>query len=178
MKVCIVCNVAKTLEDYRKSSRYKDGYFSRCKQCMRKSEKEREDINKKRELRRKYREKNREKIRESDRKAYALNPQKFREKAKVSQKKYYNTEKGKLKYQKETEKIRQLYPEKARARSMLNTAICRGYITKPNLCSECLSDKFIIEGHHKDYSKPFEVTWLCRSCHMKLHRLHQTTVID
>lgn len=178
MKVCIVCNEEKTLEEYRKSNRYKDGHFSRCKQCMRKSEKAREDINKTRELRRKYRERNREKIREADRKAYALNPEKFREKAKVSQKKYYNTEKGKLKYKLETEKLRKLYPEKARARSLLSNAICDGDIIRPKECSQCLSDKFVIEGHHYDYSKPYEVIWLCRTCHMKLHRKQQTTVID
>ena len=26
-----------------------------------------------------------------------------------------------------------------------------------------------MEAHHDDYSKPFEVRWLCASCHKRLH---------
>ena len=35
-------------------------------------------------------------------------------------------------------------------------------------CESCGADK--TEMHHADYSKPLAVKWLCRPCHMALHR--------
>lgn len=35
-------------------------------------------------------------------------------------------------------------------------------------CEKCGSPKS--QMHHHDYSKPLEVEWLCRPCHMTLHR--------
>lgn len=34
-------------------------------------------------------------------------------------------------------------------------------------CSKCGSLE--AEKHHDDYTKPLEVVWLCRSCHLELH---------
>ena len=28
-----------------------------------------------------------------------------------------------------------------------------------------------IDGHHEDYSKPLEITWLCHRCHMLWHQI-------
>ena len=95
MKVCTKCEKEKSFEEFRKSSRYKDGHYSRCKDCMREYEKKNEDHEKKLASREKYRENNREKIRQQDRESYLENPDKFREKAKIAQRKYYQTEKGK-----------------------------------------------------------------------------------
>lgn len=42
-----------------------------------------------------------------------------------------------------------------------------GKLIRPETCSKCgLPGK--IEGHHDDYSKPEEVRWLCKLCHVKL----------
>lgn len=38
-------------------------------------------------------------------------------------------------------------------------------VKKP--CSKCMSSE--AEKHHEDYTKPLEVVWLCRSCHLELH---------
>jgi len=35
-------------------------------------------------------------------------------------------------------------------------------------CTVCGAMKS--EAHHEDYSKPLEVTWLCRTCHKAEHR--------
>jgi len=39
---------------------------------------------------------------------------------------------------------------------------------RPSTCSKCGSALFI-EGHHADYDKPLEVTWLCIWCHGDVH---------
>ena len=55
---------------------------------------------------------------------------------------------------------------RSKARSYLNTYLRRGKITK-GPCADCGGSE--VEAHHADYSKPLEVTWLCRECHMKRH---------
>jgi len=45
----------------------------------------------------------------------------------------------------------------------------RGEIVKPARC-QCCNGKKDIQAHHKDYSRPLDVQWLCRSCHKKNHR--------
>lgn len=169
MKKCTKCEETKPLDDFRKSSRYKDGHYSRCKKCMQEYEKTNLNQERKRELRTKYRENNRERIREQDREAYHQDPEKFREKARISQKKYFQTDKGREKYKQQGLKLRKKYPEKARARSLLSNAICAGKIIRPSKCSLCRCDKGIIESHHPDYSKPLDVIWVCKSCHFMVH---------
>lgn len=171
-KKCTKCGETKMLTEFVKHKSYKDGYYSRCKSCSYASEKEWRINNqeKKREMRRRYRENNREHIREMDREYYIENHEKMLEKAKVSQKKYHETEKGKSNLHKHNKLSRSRNPEKARARSLLSNAICDGKIIRPSACSLCGCDKFVIEAHHPDYSKPYDVIWLCRSCHGIVHR--------
>lgn len=57
-------------------------------------------------------------------------------------------------------------PDKTRAVSALNQKIASGKIIRPAQCSKCGSESKP-EAHHEDYSKPFEVIWLCKGCHGK-----------
>lgn len=71
---------------------------------------------------------------------------------------------------------KQRHPEKVRVQRKLSNAVLNGKIEKPNMCEACnktFEDKKNIEGHHDDYSKPFDVKWLCRKCHCYIHRGHK-----
>lgn len=57
---------------------------------------------------------------------------------------------------------------KVHAKRKLNNAIEHGTIRR-GLCV-CCGRSENVDGHHEDYSKPLDVIWMCRSCHMKHHR--------
>jgi hypothetical protein len=52
-------------------------------------------------------------------------------------------------------------------RSYANVYLQRGFL-KRLPCRVCGSLKS--QMHHRDYSKPLEVDWLCRPCHLTEHR--------
>lgn len=68
-----------------------------------------------------------------------------------------------------TQRFRRNNPEKARAYSAIGNAIRSGKLQKPDSCKKCMKKKKV-EAHHHDYSKPLDVTWLCKQCHLGLHR--------
>lgn len=69
-----------------------------------------------------------------------------------------------------------LTPEQRRrdnCRSYANVYLRRGKIQR-GPCVDCgvEPDEFgDVEMHHADYSKPLEITWLCRDCHLDRHDL-------
>lgn len=56
--------------------------------------------------------------------------------------------------------------QKKGARLLANLAQEYGFIS-PKPCERCGSKSD--HKHHEDYSKPLEVVWLCRRCHIGLH---------
>jgi len=56
--------------------------------------------------------------------------------------------------------------EQKRAERLLRSAIKHGLLVRPTSCKECHRSSEIV-AHHRDYSKPLEVEWLCRKCHGK-----------
>lgn len=66
---------------------------------------------------------------------------------------------------------RKNHPEKRLVNSRLQMAVARGKINKPSFCQICKQPmgKVDLCGHHYDYNKPFEVIWVCRKCHSKIH---------
>jgi hypothetical protein len=76
-----------------------------------------------------------------------------------------NPEKSRAYVKKYTEKN----PEKAAARIAIRKALLNGSIIRPSNCSRC-DVECVPDGHHDDYSKPLEVIWLCRRCHIEHHR--------
>lgn len=63
------------------------------------------------------------------------------------------------------------YAEKNRikrlAKDAIHNAIKAGKLKRQN-CVKCGNPKS--EGHHPDYTKPLEVIWLCKKCHIDLHK--------
>jgi hypothetical protein len=62
--------------------------------------------------------------------------------------------------------------EKRQAHVALNNAVRDGRVTKPCNCTNC-GKKSRIHGHHQDYSRAYDVIWLCQTCHFRLHAGHE-----
>lgn len=82
-------------------------------------------------------------------------------------KKYQNSPAGKLSRKKSYANMLIKYPEKIQARAEVGKALKKGLLIKKP-CEVCDNPKS--EAHHKDYSKPLEVEWLCRPHHKMADR--------
>jgi ribosomal protein S27AE len=58
-----------------------------------------------------------------------------------------------------------------KAQIKLNNQVQAGNIIKKP-CAKCGSEK--VHAHHEDYTKPFEILWLCAACHHAHHRKKAT----
>lgn len=67
---------------------------------------------------------------------------------------------------------RKLYKEKYHARLAIASAVSSGKMIKPVVCEACGCSDKRIEAHHCSYAEDMQllVTWLCTSCHGKVHR--------
>ena len=54
---------------------------------------------------------------------------------------------------------------KSNARSYANVYKRRGKL----LSEACACGSMDVEMHHDDYTKPLQVTWMCRACHLAHH---------
>lgn len=62
---------------------------------------------------------------------------------------------------------------KDRARSYAGVYLRRGLLVKAS-CVDCGSPDS--QMHHEDYSKPLDVIWLCRPCHLLRHDVGVSTL--
>lgn len=60
----------------------------------------------------------------------------------------------------------------ARARRAVKRAIVNGTLVRPETCEDCGERSNAIEAHHEDYSRRFDVNWLCPTCHGLRHRIY------
>ena len=63
---------------------------------------------------------------------------------------------------------RERYPERVKARWMLNNWVRLGHVIRPDTCPHCGRSDVVVEGHHEDYSRPLDVEWACRTCHREI----------
>jgi hypothetical protein len=181
MKKCKICGKEKKFRDFWKNTQSKDGLRSNCILCLKTKNKEYNQKNKEKisdahskyylknrekvlKYASEYREKNSEKIRLSQhRYYYSRTPERIKQVLENSRR-HRKTEKNKEWCRKYT----RLKNEEYKARTLLGNAVRDGKILKPDRCTICdLIGK--VDGHHKDYSKPLEVIWLCRKCHVAIH---------
>jgi hypothetical protein len=93
---------------------------------------------------------------------------KNRDKRIAHAKAYSLTEKGREVSKKAGVTWRAKNPVKAKAHRIFHLAVKHGKIKIPTQCSTCPSEH-LIEAHHDDYSKPLDVVFLCRRCHLTWH---------
>lgn len=150
MKVCRSCGVEKDIGSFYKHPKMLDGHLNICIDCTKVRVK-------------KHRDANIEKIREYD-KSRANNPKRVQARLE-----YSKTERGKEATKKARKNYAENYPMKRAAHVVAGNAIRDGRLIRETSCSECGSSESI-EGHHDDYSKPLDVRWLCRQCHVNWHK--------
>ena len=150
MKQCTKCKEIKELSEFSKDSSKKDGLKYLCRTCVK-------------IIGKKYYSDNREKVVARSKNWQSEN----REKANAIKKKWQSDNRDKVNafhreyYKRPEAKVKQ------NARQKLTYAITKGEIIRPTHCSCCNKTNCKIEGHHHDYTKPLDVTWYCRQCHIK-----------
>lgn len=78
--------------------------------------------------------------------------------------------------QREYEREWENHPDRMRARSAVSNAVRDGKLPKLP-CAFC-GEADNLEAHHHDYSKPLDVTWLCRPCHRRFHALERMATYE
>lgn len=149
---CRSCHKKRHQSQFYKACINKAGTLGECKDCTR-------------ERVRKNREANADYYREYDAKRYQEDPR-----VKARHKRYRGTLEGKEVMDRSREKWLKTNPDKRIAHNALNNAVRRGKVQKPDTCQSCGAKPWRIEGHHTDYSRPLDVMWLCRDCHVEQHR--------
>lgn len=69
------------------------------------------------------------------------------------------------------------HPDRVRACEIISYAVKTGKINKPESCETCHRITRL-SAHHKDYSEPLEVVWLCSSCHKLIHPVNGVDKIN
>ena len=178
MKKCPRCKKLKPTTNFSKNCSSPDGFRSICKACKKPYAKQyykehKEEIDLSHKI---YRSRNIDKISLMGKLYYRKNIDKISLQAKERREKYKQEYilYGKQYYQANKDKVlatirayRKSNPEKALAHLILNRNISSSN-DRPTVCSKC-DAAGMVDGHHSDYSKPLDVIWLCRSCHMRLH---------
>lgn len=80
---------------------------------------------------------------------------------------YYSSKAGKAAVSGQTKRKWIRTKQRVRCRNTVNLALAANKLEKKP-CSVCGTTN-LIEAHHEDYSKPFEIIWLCKRHHMEVH---------
>jgi len=176
MRICKRCKIEKNDEEFGKLSCSKDGINPRCRKCccesVKNSKKSPEAIAKKKLYVAEWQKANREKRLQQSRDWYQRNLEQARDKSLKATKKYLGTDHGKQKARERSANWEKNNPEKRRVHDRTMYAVKTGKIIRPNFCSKC-NKECVPHAHHEDYTKPYDVLWLCSICHFYLHHEHK-----
>lgn len=142
MKKCRKCELEKLLAEFQRCARETDGRNNQCTSCRRKPA----YLLTPAELKKRKGQIVRWKLNSFKRNGFTWNP-----------KWSIGTKNWKLRN-----------PARDKSGKLFYNAVRSGKIIRPKICSKC-GTCGVIEGHHKDYSKPYDVTWLCKKCHSAEH---------
>ncbi len=143
MKKCFICNQQKELSEFYSHKRMADGHLNKCIECTKMRERER--------IRNKYK---------TDPHWILKERARCRKKMAIFRKKDSKSMKD-LCYSNWSKRNR----GKRKSQIALNNAVRAGKI----IPQKCHCGKAKVEAHHEDYSKPFDVIWLCKKHHVELH---------
>jgi len=59
--------------------------------------------------------------------------------------------------------------EAVKCRGIVDYAVKKGKIRKPKKCERCHNVHNHLHAHHPNYNQPFNILWLCPSCHKLIH---------
>lgn len=155
-KICYRCKKKKPLTEFIQfKNGVNKGYWkSYCKECDKILLKQYKKLYPK------------EKVKQNNKRYYAKHINQVRKMQREYSRKLFKDKSRKI-TRKKSEKYRQLIISEVRQ------AVKLGKLKKPIYCRCCGRNK-PLQGHHKDYSKPLDVIWLCASCHGFLHSYLQT----
>lgn len=173
-KTCRKCGATKPIDEFYTKKSCKDGHTGRCKVCILEDQKA-------------YTEANADAINARKRERHRRNPapanersrryyQEHRQETLAYQKEYWQQEDHKEAKKISSERWRRSHPVEYAAQVALNNAIKLRRVTKPDTCSCCGTKHDWLHAHHPDYSRPFDVVWVCPSCHCAIHREEKEVV--
>ncbi len=142
-KACTECETVKAIAKFHRNKRNKDGYMCICIECRF-------------EYMSKYWDNNRQRSRDN---AKIYETKRCREDEDYKKKRQGDFKARALVW-------KQNNKDKIRVHKRVAKAIKSGRLVRLP-CVVCDDPKS--NGHHEDYSKPFDVIWLCRSHHVQLH---------
>lgn len=196
MQLCKKCGLHKDFECFGLDKQKTDGLNSYCKECIRKrsDQQRKNDPKYVMNYAKAYREQNTEKLRKKakltfwrdrekrlrqGRESYYRHKEEIALSRKITRETIEGREKERLrqaewrrkkpeKFRKAVKKWQQTYKERHNAHQRVHRAIEEGILVRNEKCEEC-DKKCKTEGHHKNYSEPLIVNWLCRRCHASKH---------
>ena len=167
-KYCKECKQVKSLGDFYRHKSCKDGRNTYCKPCDNLRSRVRYKANKVLECE-KYKKRYKDDIEFSDKKRAVskMRRGKYPEKVKKEHDNWVKLNKDKISI------TAKRWRDKNKHKIVTHLAIFKAtrsdLVIKPKNCSVC-KDATNLHGHHKDYSKPLDVVWVCCKCHANIHK--------